>query len=169
MQRLISLAVLSAVCTLSGSAFAADAPSAEANAAYADITATFGSVPTFLKVFPSEGISGAWSEMKGVELNPHTALSNKEKELIGLAVAAQIPCHYCIYFHTEAAKANGATDEEVREAIAMAAATRHWSTVLNGSQIDMAQFKQEYAAMMKFAGDKAEKEKAKAPAPKKKP
>jgi len=169
MQRLINLAILTTACSLSGAAFAADAVNAEAKAAYADIEATFGSVPTFLKVFPAEGIAGAWSEMKNLQLNPHTALSNKEKELIGLAVAAQIPCHYCIYFHTEAAKANGATDEEVREAIAMSAATRHWSTVLNGSQIDMAQFKQEFAAMMKFAGDKAEKEKAKAPAPKKKP
>ncbi len=168
MKRLIRFAILSIVCSTSGAAFAADAVNADAKAAYTDIEATFGAVPTFLKVFPPEGIAGAWSEMKGLELNPHTALSNKEKELIGLAVAAQIPCHYCIYFHTEAAKSNGATDAEIHEAIAMAAATRHWSTVLNGSQIDMAQFKQEFAAMMKFAGDKAEKEKAKAP-PKKKP
>lgn len=124
-------------------------------------------MPTFLKVFPPEGIAGAWAEMKGFQLNPHTALSNKEKELIGLAVAAQIPCHYCVYFHTEAAKANGASEAEIREAIAMSAATRHWSTVLNGSQIDMEQFKKEFAAMMKFAGDKAAQ--AKAQAAKKKP
>lgn len=169
MKRFSSLAILAVACSLSGAAAAAEPVSADAKAAYDDITATFGSVPTFLKVFPSEGIAGAWSEMKNVELNPKTALSNKEKELIGLAVAAQIPCHYCIYFHTEAAKANGATDEEVHEAIAMAAATRHWSTVLNGSQIDMAQFKQEFAAMMKFADDKAEKAKAATPPPKKKP
>ncbi|HEX7915273.1 carboxymuconolactone decarboxylase family protein [Rudaea sp.] len=168
MKRLISLAIFTLTFGLSGTAFAADAVSADAKAAYADIEATFGIVPTFLKVFPADGIAGAWAEMKNFQLNPHTALSNKEKELIGLAVAAQIPCHYCIYFHTEAAKANGATDEEVREAIAMSAATRHWSTVLNGSQIDMQQFKKEFAAMMKFAGDKAEKAKATAPAPKKK-
>ena len=162
MKRLISLATFAVTCGLSGVALAADAVSADAKAAYADIEATFGSVPTFLKVFPPEGIAGAWAEMKNFQLNPHTALSNKEKELIGLAVAAQIPCHYCIYFHTEAAKANGATEAEVREAIAMSAATRHWSTVLNGSQIDMEQFKTEFAAMMKFAGDKAEKAKAQA-------
>ena len=67
------------------------------------------------------------------------------------------------------AKANGATEAEVREAIAMSAQTRHWSTVLNGSQIDMEQFKKEFAAMMKFANDKAEKAKAPAQPPKKKP
>lgn len=43
--------------------------------------------------------------------------------------------------YTAAAKANGATDEEIREAIAMAAIVRHWSRVLNGSQIDFATFK----------------------------
>jgi len=142
--------------------FAATAPAeenAEANKAYADITQTFGSVPTFLKEFPAAGISGAWNEMKSLQMNPHTALSNKEKELIGLAVAAQIPCHYCIYFHTESAKANGATAEEIREAIAMSALTRHWSTVLNGSQIDMEAFKREFAAMMKYANEQEEKAK----------
>lgn len=163
MKRLISLTILTAACSLSGAVFAAD--NVDTKATYADIEATFGFVPTFLKVFPPEGIAGAWSEMKGFQLNPHTALSNKEKELIGLAVAAQIPCHYCIYFHTEAAKANGATDAEVHEAIAMSAATRHWSTVLNGSQMDMEQFKKEFQSMMKFSGDKAEK--AKAPSKKK--
>ena len=46
-------------------------------------------------------------------------------------------------FHTEAAKLNGATDEEIKEAIAMAAIVRHWSTMLNGSQVDFATFKQQ--------------------------
>jgi len=155
MKRIIALAMAG---TFSAVISAAD--TTDTKATYADIEATFGSVPTFLKVFPAEGIAGAWSEMKSLQLNPKTALSNKEKELIGLAVAAQIPCHYCIYFHTESAKANGATDEEVREAIAMSALTRHWSTVLNGSQIDMESFKREYQAAMKFAGEQEEKAKA---------
>jgi AhpD family alkylhydroperoxidase len=158
MQRIIAVAV---TCLFSAAASAAD--TTDTKATYADIEATFGSVPTFLRVFPAEGIAGAWSEMKSLQLNPKTALSNKEKELIGLAVAAQIPCHYCIYFHTESAKADGATDEEVREAIAMSALTRHWSTVLNGSQIDMEAFKQEYKAAMKFAGEQEEKAKAAKP------
>ncbi len=55
--------------------------------------------------------------------------------------------------YTAAAKANGATDEEIREAIAMAAIVRHWSTVLNGSQIDFATFKQETDAVLKRAAD----------------
>ena len=132
---------------------------ASAEAAYRDIEQTLGTVPTFFKLFPTSGISGAWAEFKGVQLNPKTKLDGKTKELIGLAVAAQVPCHYCVYFHTAAAKANGATDEEVREAVAMAAITRHWSTVLNGMDVDYAAFKQETDTVLRLAADKAKQAK----------
>src|ERR1051326_1942728 len=128
---------------LGGALYALPASAQDASATYRDIEATLGTVPTFFKMFPEEGIAGAWAEFKTVQLNPATALSCKEKELVGLAVAAQIPCTYCIYFHTAAAKANGATDAEIREAVAMAAISRHWSTVLNGMQVDLASFRGE--------------------------
>ncbi len=116
---------------------------ASASAAYKDIQATLGSVPDMFKTLPDVAVAGAWAEIKGVQLNPKTALDGKTKELLGLAVASQIPCQYCIYFHTIAAKANGASDEEIKEAVAMAAIVRHWSTMLNGSQVDLATFKQQ--------------------------
>jgi AhpD family alkylhydroperoxidase len=118
-------------------------PVTDAATAYKDIERTLGLVPTFLRRFPENGIAGAWCEMKTVDLSPATALPGKTKELIALAVASQIPCQYCIYFHTEAAKLNGATDAEIGEAVAMAALTRHWSTVLNGSLIDEVEFRKE--------------------------
>ena len=129
-----------------GSTVRADDASAEA--AYADIQRTLGSVPGMFKVFPKGGIAGAWAEFKSVQLNPGTKLDGKTKELLGLAVAAQIPCHYCVYFHTAAAKLNGASDEEIRETVAMAAIVRHWSTVLNGMQVDDATFRQETDAVL---------------------
>ena len=121
----------------------ARAEDASATAAYKDIQATLGSVPDMFKTLPDVAVAGAWAEIKGVQLNPNTALDGKTKELMGLAVASQIPCQYCIYFHTQAAKANGASDEEIKEAIAMAAIVRHWSTMLNGSQVDLATFKKQ--------------------------
>src|SRR5208282_1551365 len=124
-------------------------------AAYKDIEATLGFVPGFFKAFPESGIAGAWAEFKAVQLNPSTALNGKTKELIGLAVAAQIPCGYCIYFHTAAAKANGATDEEIREAVAMASISRHWSTVLNGMQMDLATFKHETDTVLRAVAEHA--------------
>jgi len=131
------------------------AQDAGAQAAYRDIEQTLGSVPTFFKLFPEVGIAGAWAEFKAVQLNPATKLDGKTKELIGLAVAAQIPCHYCVYFHTAAAKLNGATDQEIREAVGMAAISRHWSTVLNGMQVDTAAFKTETDTVLRVAGEKA--------------
>jgi AhpD family alkylhydroperoxidase len=130
------------------------AQDASAQATYQDIERTLGSVPGFFRQVPEVAIGGAWAEFKGFQLNPKTALSGKTKELIGLAVAAQIPCQYCVYFHTAAAKANGATDEEIKETVAMAAVVRHWSTVLNGMQIDPATFKHETDAVLS-AADKA--------------
>jgi AhpD family alkylhydroperoxidase len=133
----------------------AKAEDASAQATYRDIEQTLGSVPGFFKAFPEAAIPGAWAEFKSVQLNPKTKLDGKTKELLGLAVAAQIPCQYCIYFHTAAAKANGATDEEIRETVAMAAVVRHWSTVLNGMQVDLATFKHETDTVLRTAGDKA--------------
>ena len=133
----------------------ASAQDATAQAAYRDIEQTLGSVPTFFKLFPEAGIAGAWTEFKSVQLNPKTKLDGKTKELLGLAVAAQIPCSYCVYFHTAAAKLNGATDEEIREAVAMAAIVRHWSTVLNGMQVDLAGFKRETDTVLRLAADKS--------------
>lgn len=116
-------------------------------AAYKEMEGLFGGVPSMFKVFPEAGIAGAWDEFKSIQLNPDSALDAKTKELMGLAVAAQIPCSYCVYFHTKAAKANGATDAEVAEAVAMAAIVRHWSTVLNGMQIDQTTFQGEVDAL----------------------
>lgn len=115
-----------------------DAPSA-----YRDMEATLGVVPWFFKQFPEAGIAGAWREFKTIQLNPHSALPGRDKELIGLAVASQIPCRYCVVFHTEAARLNGATDAEIREAVAMASLTRHWSTFLNGMLVDETVFRRE--------------------------
>ena len=140
-----------------GGLTAASSPAAaqDAPATYRDIERTLGLVPSFFKAFPEAGIAGAWSEFKSIQLNPATKLDGKTKELLGLAISAQIPCQYCVYFHTAAAKLHGATDEEIRETVAMAAIVRHWSTVLNGMQVDLAGFKQETDTVLRLAAEKA--------------
>ena len=135
---------------------ASPAPAGDASATYQDIEKTLGMVPGFFKVFPQSGIAGAWDEFKTLQLNPNTALDGKTKQLIGLAVAAQIPCQYCIYFHASAAKANGASQEEIEEAVAMAAMTRHWSTVLNGMEVDLDSFKKDTDTVLELAAKRAQ-------------
>jgi AhpD family alkylhydroperoxidase len=130
-------------------------PVTDAASAYRDMERSLGRVPGFMKAFPQASIAGAWKEFKGLQMNPNTAVPGKYKELAGLAVAAQIPCSYCVEAHTAFAKANGATDQEIAEAVGMAALTRHWSTVLNGSQMDFAAFKTEADRMMHHASQSA--------------
>jgi AhpD family alkylhydroperoxidase len=154
--RRLTFATAAALGVLTALVQPASAQEAQTQATtYRDIEQTLGSVPSFFKQMPESAIAGAWAEMKGFQLNPKTQLNGKTKELIGLAVAAQIPCQYCIYFHTAAAKANGATDEEIKEAVAMAAVVRHWSTLLNGMQVDLGGFKRETDTVLNLAAEKA--------------
>jgi AhpD family alkylhydroperoxidase len=127
-----------------------------ADAAIADIEKTWGFVPGFVKAFPPSALPGAWAELKALE-SENTALSAKEKALIAVGVAAQIPCQYCVWLDTRSAYLAGATDQEVQEAVAMAAIVRHWSTVLHGNQIDIATLKQEFAEFDKAAMEMREK------------
>lgn len=120
--------------------------------AYKDIVKTLGLVPKFFIMYPKEAVAGAWSEFKGLQLNPYTALSGKQKEIIGLAVSAQIPCEYCVYFHRGAAVLNGASVREMNEAVGVAALARHWSTIFHSPKIDSTTFKRDADQMLKNAG-----------------
>jgi AhpD family alkylhydroperoxidase len=116
-----------------------------------EVEQSFGSVPDFLKKYPAEAVVGAWKEMRDVEMSPSTALSGKHKSLIGLAVASQIPCRFCLAADTQFAKLEGASEREIAEAIAMAAQTRHWSTWLNGMQVDEAGFRRDVDKLVRGA------------------
>lgn len=117
---------------------------------YRDAKKMWGFVPMFISKFPRQAIAGAWNEYNGVMLNPDTKISEKERSLIALAVAAQIPCGYCISMDKRSAKSMGASETEINEAIAMASATRHWSTILNGSMTDEKQFRSETDSIIAF-------------------
>jgi AhpD family alkylhydroperoxidase len=84
------------------------------------------------QTLPDQALKPHWDEYLAV-LNPTGALDAKAKQLIALGVAAQIPCAYCVAAHTKMAKAAGATDAQIKEAIAAAALVRFNSTMLNGS------------------------------------
>jgi AhpD family alkylhydroperoxidase len=103
----------------------------------------FGFVPEFCKTaLPEASHDDQWAVMRDFEL-AETVLPSKTKELIGLAIAAHIKCRYCIHFHTQAARAFGATDEELREACYMGGYTVQMSNSLTGMQTDLEGFKEE--------------------------
>ena len=119
------------------------------NKAQAEMKAMMGSVPVMFEKMPMGVRVSAWELFKSIN-NPNKAIPSKYGELIGLAVAAQIPCEYCIIAHTTLAKLFGATDEEVEEAIAEGAETRFLSTILNGNLIDIESFKTDWNKTIEY-------------------
>ncbi|MBZ5552154.1 MAG: carboxymuconolactone decarboxylase family protein [Acidobacteriia bacterium] len=61
------------------------------------------------------------------------ALSRKTKELIAVAVAHTTQCPACIDIHARGAKSAGATEQEVMEAVWVAAALRAGAAVVHSS------------------------------------
>ena len=109
-----------------------------------DIEATLGLVPQFMQDVPDYLIESEWTSFKSLQLSDQTAIPNKYKELIGLAVSGATRCRYCVYFHKEAARLFGATDEEITEASLIAKNTMAWSTYLNAMGYDFDEFRQEF-------------------------
>ena len=109
-----------------------------------DIEETLGLVPEFFRRVPDYLLPTEWASFKSLQLSDQTAIPNKYKELIGLAVSGATRCRYCCYFHTEAARLFGATDDEVTEAALIAKNTMGWSTYLNTLQFDYDQFVDEF-------------------------
>jgi AhpD family alkylhydroperoxidase len=109
----------------------------------------FGFVPEFYKTVPDAAHEHAWGIQRDLEF-PATALEPRTKELIGLALAAQLKCRYCTYFHSQAARAYGAPEEELREAILMGGFTAMMSNALNGMEYDLDKFKKEVDRAIKY-------------------
>jgi AhpD family alkylhydroperoxidase len=116
-----------------------------------DITETLGLVPAFFKAVPDYLLPTEWASFKSLELSDATALPNKYKELIGLAVSGATRCRYCAYFHTEAARMFGATEDEIVETALIAKNTMGWSTYLNTMQFDYGAFVQEFDKIVEYS------------------
>jgi len=63
------------------------------------------------------------------------ALTAREKSLIALAVATSIQCPYCIDAYTNDCLNKGVNDEQMTEAIHVAAAIRGGATLAHGVQM----------------------------------
>jgi AhpD family alkylhydroperoxidase len=133
--------------------------SAQDNDAYEnaknEIQQQFGTFLSMFEAYPKDALPGAWENFKLLQ-SPDNAIPPKYRELLQLAVASQIPCDYCIYYHITVAKALGATEEEIKEAVAQGAQTRHWSMIVQGNQIDFEAFKNEVDAALKYMSEKSE-------------
>jgi len=63
------------------------------------------------------------------------ALTEREKSLIGLAVAHAIQCPYCIDAYTVSSMEKGCDEEEMMEAVHVAGAVRGGASLVHGVQM----------------------------------
>jgi AhpD family alkylhydroperoxidase len=112
------------------------------NSVYKEMEELMGLVPSFFKNVPDSTLDQEWELFKRIQVEDGP-IPQKYRELIGLGISAVSKCRYCTLYHTEMAKLNGATDEEIEAAVHYAKASAGWSAYLNGLQVDYEQFKSE--------------------------
>ena len=122
-----------------------------------DIIETLGQVPDFFKAMPDDTLAREWEEWKSFQLQD-SALTAREKHLIGLGVAAATHCPYCAYFHRAAASMMGAGDDQIEEAARFAADTAKYSTYLHGLQVPLDDFKKQADEMGEYLASRAPQE-----------
>ena len=143
MSKLIKALVVSCTISLGLAAGPALADDAAVAAAKADMAATIGPGAFELKALPDSVFASSWAQFKAMHIEGTMTIPPKYLSLIGLAVAAQIPCDYCIYAERSNAQVFGATDQEIKDAVMAGAVTREWSTIMNGYAPDFEAFKAE--------------------------
>ena len=75
----------------------------------------------------------AWLNLDKIVGRDDGKIPRKYRELIALAVACTTQCPYCIEVHSKAAKAQGASREEIVEASFLAAALRAGAAATHGA------------------------------------
>ncbi len=110
---------------------------------------------------PDETLAREWPEWKSFQLTD-TALTAREKHLIGLGVAAATHCPYCTYFRTNAARMMGATDAQIEETSRFASDTAKYSAYMHGLQVPIADFKKQADEMGDYLARRAEEASRKA-------
>jgi AhpD family alkylhydroperoxidase len=75
----------------------------------------------------------AWLGLNNAVGRENGAIPRKYRELIAIAVSCTTQCPYCLEAHAKAAKAAGATREEVVEAAFVAAALRAGAAATHGA------------------------------------
>ena len=76
-----------------------------------------------------------------MELFSKGAIKEKNAHLIALGTSAATKCAYCIPYHISEAKRLGATEEEIKTAILIAADVMRMSTLFYGNEFDLEAFK----------------------------
>ena len=95
----------------------------------------------FIEMHPKAVQPAADAYYKAVEEEVFNgAIPLKYAQLVALSASVAMKCEYCIPAHTSFAIAAGATEEEIKTAVAIAADVALNSSMLYGTQFDMDEF-----------------------------
>ena len=122
-----------------------------------DLKDTFGMVPPPLSTIPDADMASEAPYFTKYVVG-ESEIPPKYRELIGIAVAANIKCPYCAHFHRRAAKMHGATEAELEEAYSLSSLTSRYSAMLHAQEYDLEQFKVETAQIGDHLESQAESE-----------
>ena len=107
-----------------------------------DIEKSLGFVPGFMKGLPKEALIKEWPLFKRYTLE-ETDIPAKYRELMSLAIAANLKCPYCELFHKSVANMRGANEEEFAETAFLASFTTRWSAMIHAQHYDYETFAKE--------------------------
>jgi AhpD family alkylhydroperoxidase len=100
------------------------------------------SASPFNSVYPESILKSADAYFKAqMGLYKEGAIPEKEAHLVALGTSAATKCQYCIPYHISELKRLGATENEIKTAVLIAADVMKMSTLFYGNEFDLVAFK----------------------------
>ena len=133
MKKLLFTLLLSAICS---TAFSQDATlTAEEKKELLEAS-------PFNSIYPESILKSADTYFKAqMGLYKEGVIPEKEAHLVALGTSAAIKCQYCIPYHVSELKRLGASEDEIKTAVLIAADIMKMSTLFYGNEFDLEAFK----------------------------
>ena len=133
MKKLLFTLLLSAICS---TAFSQDATlTAEEKKELLEAS-------PFNSIYPESILKSADTYFKAqMGLYKEGVIPEKEAHLVALGTSAAVKCQYCIPYHVSELKRLGASEDEIKTAVLIAADIMKMSTLFYGNEFDLEAFK----------------------------
>ena len=96
----------------------------------------------FNNIYPESILKSSATYFKAqMGLYKEGAIAEKEAHLVALGTSAVIKCQYCIPYHIAELKRLGASEDEIKTAVLIAADIMKMSTLFYGNEFDLEAFK----------------------------
>ncbi len=93
------------------------------------------------EAFSNKGLRAPINDSRDGAIVLYISKDERKAHLAALATSAATKCQYCIPFHIAQAKRLGATEDELKAAVQIAADVMRMSTMFYGNEFDLDEFK----------------------------